>query len=413
MFRASLLPPLLASIAALTLISTPLAAQDAGIDAQRQVIFQQMLTDPANRQLMRDYARLSVQMRDFEGAAATLERLLDLEPENTTARVELAIAYFALGSYAVAEYHLATVQASGALSPEQAAQVARYAEEVAERDDGSDYSGRIEAGYAFADTTGEQGSFLNGSIDWRIDMGGPNAAQWVTEFGFSSYRPGNSSINGRSSGRLRTGPEFRISGDAYGPRLQTYGEFGWFQNDILLPGDFRSWSLGLAYANPVNERFTFYADLSTGMEYETAAAGSDFQFHEFDLGVTYRPSRDTRYRLSGTIGARNQVNSATPADFTEASVRLSAQHAFDPDFQLLPNRWVVGGFAEAGQIDRVISGATTQFDEQSYGLWMRAFVFEDIYIETTAAQVMEDTTIGGVTTTRDELIYTFQVGWEF
>ncbi|ABD54593.1 tetratricopeptide repeat protein [Jannaschia sp. CCS1] len=407
MFRA----PLLASVAALTLISAPLSAQT--VDAQRQAVFQQMLSDPGNRELMRDYARLSVEARDFEAAAATLERLVDQEPENVSARVELAVAYFALGSYAVAEYHLAAAEASGALAPAQAAQVARYREEAQDRDDGSAYSGRLAVGYAYADTSDESGAFVSGSVDWRLDLGNANVTQWVTEFAFTSYQPGDASINGRNVARLRTGPEWRLSGDAYGPRLQAYGELEYFQNDDLLPGDYTSWAAGLAYANPINEMITVYADLSTGREVANDAADADFDFTEFDLGITYRPSRDTRLRLSGTWNTRNQVDAATPFDFTGSAIRLSAQHAFDIGWEALPNRWVVGAFAEAGQLERNDAGTITEFDEQSYGVLLRAFVFEDIFIETAAAQVNEDTLSGGTTTTREEMIYTFQVGWEF
>lgn len=407
MFRA----PLLATAAALTLVSTPLAAQSA--DAQRQAAFAQMLADPGNRQLMQTYARLSVEARDFEAAAATLERLVDQEPDNAAARVELAVAYFALGSYAVAEFHLAAAQATGTLTPTQAAQVARYREEAQDRDDGSAYSGQLALGYAYADTSDESGVFASGSIDWRIDLGNADVTQWVTELSFSTYQPGDASINNRSAGRLRSGPEWRIGGDAYGPRLQAYAELGWFQNDDLLPGDYTSWSVGLAYANPVNESITVYADLSTGREIARDPLDADLDFTEFDLGVTYRPSRDTRLRLSGTWAMRNQVDAATPFEFTEASVRLSAQHAFDVGWETLPNRWLVGAFAETGQIERNDAGTITEFDEQSFGVSLRAFVFEDVFIETAAAQVSEDTLSGGATTTREEMIYTFQVGWEF
>lgn len=409
MFRASLL----ASVAALILISAPLAAQTAAADTQRQAVFQQMLADPANRQLMRDYARLSVQARDFEAAAATLERLVDLEPNNTAARVELAVAYFALGSYAVAEYHLTAAQNSGTLSPAQSAQVARYRDEAQARNDGSEFSGRLQLGYAYADTTGEDGVFVNGSVDWRIDLGNADVTQWVTELAFSTYQPGDTSLNERTSARLRSGPEWRLTGDAYGPRLQAYGELGWFQNDSLLPGDYQSWGAGLSYANPINERFTVYADLTAGREVAIDDADADFDFHEFDLGVTYRPSRDTRFRLSGTVSQRTEVDASNPTEFSEASVRLAAQHAFDVGWEYLPNRWIAGAFAEAGQTEQSVGGVTTDFEEQSYGVWLRAFVFEDIYIETAAAQVHEDTISGGVTTTREEMIYTVQVGWEF
>jgi hypothetical protein len=384
-------------------------------------VFQQMLADPANRQLMRDYARLSVQMRDFEAAASTLERLIDLEPDNSAARVELAVAYFALGSYAVAEYHLTAAQTSGVLTPEEAATVARYSEEAAERSDGSDYSGRIEAGYAWTDTTGtffspgdEGGAFINGSIDWRIDMGGPHATQWVTEFAFTSFDPEAGSLNGRTTGRLRTGPEFRIARDAYGPRLQPYVEFGWRTGDPLLFTDFNSLAVGLAYINPVNARVTVYADARLGTETAVNGGFGDFEFHEVDLGLTYRPSRDTRFRLSGTVGERNQVNTAFPIDTTDASLRLSAQHAFDPAFQNLPNRWVVGGFAELARQTRDDGfGFETEIDRQLFGVWMRAFVYEDIYLEAGASQLFEDTDFGFGTDSREQTVYTFQVGWEF
>ena len=408
MFRASLL----ASVAALTLFSAPLAAQNTAADAQRQVVFQQMLADPANRQLMRDYARLSVEARDFEAAAATLERLVDLEPNNTAARVELAVAYFALGSYAVAEYHLTAAQNSGTLSPAQSAQVARYRDETQERNDGSEFGGRLQVGYAYAETTGEEGAFVSGFVDWRIDLGNADVTQWVTELAFSSYQPGDASLNERSSARLRSGPEWRLTGDAYGPRLQAYAELGWFQNGQL-PGDYQSFGAGLAYANPINERFTVYADATAGREYAIDASDADLDFYEFDLGVTYRPSRDTRIRLSTTVAERSAVDTANDFELSEASIRLAAQHAFDVGWDYLPNRWVAGAFAEAGEVEQTSSGTVTDFEEQSYGVWLRAFVFEDIYIETMAAQVYEDATTFGFTTTREEAIYTVQIGWEF
>jgi tetratricopeptide (TPR) repeat protein len=64
--------------------------------------------------------------RDFEAAAATLERLIDLEPANATARLELATAYFAMGNYPLAEFHLNAAAASGALSAEQLASAEAY-----------------------------------------------------------------------------------------------------------------------------------------------------------------------------------------------------------------------------------------------------------------------------------------------
>lgn len=410
MFRA----PFMAIAAALCLIAAPAAAQTATLAAQRQAVFEQMLGDPANRDLMRQYAQLSVRMRDFEAAAATLERLIDLEPTNTAARVELAIAYFALGSYAVAEYHLQAAERSGALSPAQSEQVARYREEAQDRDDPSVLGGRLELGHAWPQTSGEVGAFLNAELDWRLDLGGPNATQWVTELGYSSFQPGQGSVDQRQNARIRTGPEFRFKGDAYGPRIQPYVQLDWISRDPILAAGVTTWSAGIAYQNPINERFTVYSDLSVGygMPNQNMFA-PDFRLHELDLGVTFRPSRDTRFRLSGWVEEREELDILFPLVTSTAGVRLSAQHAFDPDFSALPNRWVAGAFAETEESDISNVFTDTRIVEDSYGMWLRAFVYEDIYVEAAAAMIAQDQTNFGFTTTTEETVYSVQVGWEF
>ncbi|MBF9044869.1 tetratricopeptide repeat protein [Rhodobacterales bacterium HKCCE4037] len=411
MFRA----PLLASVAALALFATPLAAQSTALEAERAAVFQQMLADPANRSLMQRYAQLSVQMRDFEGAAATLERLVDLEPTNTAARVELAIAYFALGSYAVADYHLAAAQASGTLSPDQAARVARYQEESTERGDGTELDGRIEAGLAFPQESGENGAFFNANLDYRFDLGDANVTMWVSEFAYTNYQPDDGSLNARQNLRVRTGPEFRISGDAYGPRLQPYIELEWLDRDPVLNISYTSVALGAAYQNPINERFTAYADLQFGRANAIDEFGADFEFHEASVGLSYRPSRDTRFRLSAWVEEQREVD--LPAFFSPfttgiAGVRLSAQHAFNPDFNVLPNRWVVGGFAELERIDRESEFTSVAIEEQSFGAFLRAFVYEDIYVETAYAHLTREIENGFPPST-DEQVFSIQLGWEF
>jgi tetratricopeptide (TPR) repeat protein len=102
------------------------AQSAAALEAERAAVFARMLDAPADRALMAQYARLSIQLSDYEAAAATLERLIDLEPANATARLELATAYFAMGNYPLAEFHLNAATASGALTPEQLASAEAY-----------------------------------------------------------------------------------------------------------------------------------------------------------------------------------------------------------------------------------------------------------------------------------------------
>ncbi len=410
MFRHSFL----AAAASLALLAPPALAQTADAAAQRQAVFQQLLSDPSNRQLMRDYARLSVQMRDFEAAAATLERLLDLEPTNVAARVELAIAYFSLGSYAVAEYHLAAAAASGTLSPAQAAQVARYRQEAQERGDSSAYSGRLEVGYAYSSEAGESGPFVNAAIDWRIDLGDANATQWVTEAAYAGYAPdGEFTFNERQTFRLRTGPEFRLQSDAYGPRLQPYVELNWFDGAEFSGRDARAWEFGVAYQNPLNARVTVYGDFSAG---HTEFLGDflfvrGFDFQEVELGATYRPSRDTRLRATALWRAEETEEFfGPPVETTITGLRLSGQHAFEQDFLDVPNRWIVGAFADR----RLTAQDGLDVTDDTYGAWLRAFVYEDVYLELSAARLMSESDFGfGFVTERQETIMTVQLGWEF
>ncbi|MEJ6391784.1 tetratricopeptide repeat protein [Gymnodinialimonas sp. 2305UL16-5] len=407
MFRAVIL----ASSAALALTATPLAAQTSTTEAQRQAVFQQMLSDPANRDLMIQYAQMSVSLRDFEAAAATLERLVDLEPDNTAARVELAIAYFALGSYDVAEYHLTAAQRGGGLTPEQSARVSRYldAAEVGTRDNA--ISGRVALGFAVTEDTDEEGIFLNVGVDWRLDLGDANVTQLVTEFGFTSYSPGQNTGNNRTQGRLRVGPEFRLGGSAYSARLQPYVQGEVFTSSVDSAG-FQSFEAGLAYQNPLSQHVTIYSDLSFGMAYGTDAGAEDFSFAQAELGATYRPSRDTRLRASLRV-EEQETDEVNPETTELQGLRISAQHAFDQSLIDVPNRWVVGAFGDFETAEASSAFSMSETDTDYYGLWMRAFMFEDTFVEISAAQVIQDVTQSGTTTTTEENIYTVQIGWEF
>ena len=77
-------------------------APSASSGETRQELFDALFQKPDARDLMLRYARRVASEGDFEAAVATLERLVDLEPANQEARLELARAYFALGQNAVA-----------------------------------------------------------------------------------------------------------------------------------------------------------------------------------------------------------------------------------------------------------------------------------------------------------------------
>lgn len=384
-------------------------AQAAGIEQQRQAVFQQMLANPTDRALMTEYARLSVELRDFEAAAATLERLVDLEPGNAAARVELAIAYFSLGNYDLAEYHMDLAQNTGSITAEDARLIQTYLAAATEQDQPNRLSGQVALGYAHSQEADEGGLFGSVGLTWRLDMGGADAEDWVTQFSYATIAQGQDDDDGRAAARLRTGPEFRLTGDAYGPRLQPYLELEAQRGDDDADGDsFNSYAIGAAYQNPISALFTTYADLTYGMGQSTEGT-PDFTFAEIDLGLVYRPSRDTRLRLT-LSSAVAQFDDNSP-DESVNTLRLEAQHQFDTGLDLFERRWVVGAY---GAVETTEGGLDDEdATRRALGLLLRAFVTRDIFVETSATRLSSSGDLGGGATGSDETLYSIQLGWEF
>jgi exonuclease VII small subunit len=405
-FRFSFCLTVLA-LASVLSVSSPAQAQTSALAAQRQAVFEQLLSSPTDRALMQQYARLSVQMRDFEAAAATLERVVDLEPENVGARLELAIAYFALGAYDVARHHLTAAEASGALTPEQAERAARYSTEADGRDTPQRLSGEIAIGQGRTDdgTVSDSGVYGSVRLDWRIDMGGPNANDWLTQLRFDSVRPGAVATDRRGLAQLRTGPELRLTGDLYGPRLQPYIEFtrlrdgasfGTFGHDAV--------ALGVAYQNPHSALWTSFADIQIGRGEPVDPSAGTFDFVEAMAGATYRPSRETRIR--GTLGWFDADYSPT-ATRTETSAQIDVLQTVQIDALSLPRRWEIGGTFRFADVEDDRFG---DFTDRYLGASIRAFVTDDVFIEVRGARLQRDFSTRFDT---EETFYGLQIGWEF
>ena len=407
-------PIAVAALAAVLALPLPAAGQSAATEARRQAVFAQMIAAPADRALMLEYARLSVQLRDFESAAATLERFLDLEPGNVGARIELAVAYFSLGAYAVAEYHLAAAAGSGALTPEQARQVARYREESTERGDPHQITGRIALGQSWSREQDERGQFATVDLDWRFDMGGPDANDWRTQLAFSRYNPEDIGFSDRQTTRLRSGPEYRLTGDVYGPRLQPYLELTWAEEDFgfgFVERD-TTMALGFAYQNPHTAFWTSYADLQIGRGERDFGFGftADFDFYDVSVGLGFRPSRETRIR--GTLRWREEQIEIFANQYEQTrGLRLEALHTFDTGWQVLPRRWEARAWALREMVEEGDDfGIFNEDTDTALGLGLRAFVTDELFVEARGARLERDFNFGIVD---QETVYSLQFGWEF
>jgi len=395
----------LARIAALicgVALSAPAAAQGtATLEAERNAVYAQLLRAPADRALMAEYVRLSLALRDYESAAATLERLVFLEPGNTTALLELARAYIGVGAFDLANVHIATVLASGA-PPEQIAEAAALQRLTARDGSDSRLSGRVTFGASWEgnDRPGATGSL---SFAWRVDMGGPHAHDWLTQFGLSGYTDDIEAGQDRGFLRLRTGPEFRITGERFGPRLQPYLQFTGVRDTD--EGDSNDLVFGLAYQNPHSATWTSFADASIGLS-QDPASGVDNEIYDISLGTTFRPTGRTSLRL--TFLYSDQEGPVEDREMRGARLDVTQQVASPLSGDA--RDWLLGGHVSRDHTD-ITSGRTTrEEDSVGYGVFLRAYVSDRAFFEARASRVDRASSLAVFDS--EETVGSLQFGWE-
>ena len=147
-------------------------AQTQNIESRRQYLLQTMLQSPGDLRAAYEYASLSTQVGDYEAAISTLERMLIFSPNNPSLQLELGILYYRLGSYEVAQSYFAQVLANPSVSPEIAAQVRLYLQQVALEAEPPQFSATIFSGIRWESNANagpaSQTVTLNG-LDFTLD----------------------------------------------------------------------------------------------------------------------------------------------------------------------------------------------------------------------------------------------------
>jgi len=75
-------------------------------DPELDRLFERMLREPANLDLMFQYAQRAVEIGDYDAAVGTLSRMLLFNPDLPRVRLELGAVYFQMGSYEAARSYL-------------------------------------------------------------------------------------------------------------------------------------------------------------------------------------------------------------------------------------------------------------------------------------------------------------------
>ena len=334
--------------------------------ATRQAALERMIADPTDQQAMLTHARSSIALREFEPAVSTLERLLDLYPNDVSARFELAISYFALGAYSVSDLHFARLEQVADLDPKMRRSVAQYRQAIADRTATSGFSGHFAVGAAYSTNAtlqsdspvvfslgvpvtrgpgatpgGDLGGTVSARVQHRYDMGLPSGDLWFTELGLEALHFVTERDGDFDGLFLRTGPSLSLNQFAYGPKLRPFVEV-----DTIFSGAdwlYSTVGAGLQYNNSLTAEWSIYGSVRSGYRWHTDT-DSDGAVQRAVAGVVFRPSRDFTVRLSGLAALDTSASEAIAN--MEFGARLGADYDFDSEISFAERKWRLSAYGQ-------------------------------------------------------------------
>ena len=182
----------------------------AGLESQRKALFAAMLRDPSNLDIAFEYAAVSVQLGDLEGAISTLERMLIFSPGLPRLQLELGVLYYRLGAYQTAETYFRTVAANPSVPAEVQAQVADYLDAIAAGGQGKAVTAMLTTGIRW------QSNANAGPSDPAIILNG-------LPFQLSPGALGTPDVNGYGTATLNASTDLRRQGATLDLSLAAYG----------------------------------------------------------------------------------------------------------------------------------------------------------------------------------------------
>jgi len=147
-------------------------AAEAASEQRREALLQEMLARPNDLDLAFEYAKLSADAGDYEGAISTMERMLIYAPNTPRIQFELGVLYYRLGAYDVSRSYFEQVLANPSVPPEIANQVRLYIQQLSLAADPPPFSASIFSAIRYETNAnfgpGTNSVTLNG-IDFTLD----------------------------------------------------------------------------------------------------------------------------------------------------------------------------------------------------------------------------------------------------
>lgn len=367
----------------------------AQAEARRKVLLGKMMADPSNLDIAFEYAALSSQVGDLEGAISTLERMLIYAPGLPRLDLELGVLYYRLGANDSAKSYFEAALAVPDVPAEVKAKVEPYLASIAKNQKTDGLSGSVTVGARY------QSNANGGPSSPLVTLNG-------TQYTLNAAGMGQPDENGFVSGEFDYSHDLQGQGDRLLASLNTYGAI--FAKDGTLNTGVAELHVGpefnLQRINVEDATIGLYA-ITTGVVLGgnpylfSAGAGADFEKGfgggRMNLGVKgeYRydfyqdspahpiatdgsghridVSTTLQYQLSDTVTAFAVLNGerrATPTDYIsswDAGATLGITWLFDSPFKQANLPWsltVSGSFDQRrfDGADPIIDPTTAEVD---------------------------------------------------
>ena len=347
-------------------LSNPALAGQTEARAQQAALFERLRAEPDNLDLMAEYARLSIQLEDYEAAISTLERMLIYRQDLPTVRRELGVAYFNIGSYEAAKLYLNQVLQDDTLPLAVRSNTEAYLAEIdrrtrinritqAQANAGVIYATNATLGPELIETGagtntplsgGEEesaGIRLSGSLVHDYDLQGANSDFWRTEVSGLGIRYFDTPEGNLEFVRLRTGPRLSLNDEDFGPKLRPYFALQHLSVDdrsVYLQG-----GLGIQFRDAISPRLSSFADVSVQFRNFTdnLDEGSDILRATAEVGMAFIPARDLVFR--GALILEQELATGPDSQFaddntnTEIGARFSAEYDYEPGLAQIDSKW--------------------------------------------------------------------------
>jgi hypothetical protein len=228
------------------------------IEAERKKLFDQIMARPDDLDTAFQYAALSSQAGDLEGAVSTLERMLIYAPGLPRLQLELGVLYYRLGAYETARQYFEGAQSAGDVPPEVLAKVEDYLAAIDRRAAPTSLTGMVRTGIRYQSNAnagpgnstvtlnglphtlddltvaGEDfNAFLTSSVRYRHELDEQGIA---IEAGISGYTAGYRDREALNTGALEgfIGPTFDLA--RFGLDDRTLSVF-LLSSGVLIEGD--------------------------------------------------------------------------------------------------------------------------------------------------------------------------------